>query len=634
METTERIDGLRLERVVDIKRRVEAELLARPGVHGVGVGTKYAGGEPTDTIAIRVHVAEKRDVPDAERIPAAIEGVPTDVIGGRLSTLAGAGVDAPGADGGRYDPLVGGISSARCGDPPFYTMRGTLGCIVVDLGDTNSAERGMPMLLGAAQAMAAPDSTNELQTQPSSSDFCHHGWPCDCDAQRVGRVSRKYLGDLPNGGPGIDAAVAHQTDRGFDWTIQDLGRVGGIAQAVWNKPVRKRGRTTGVSYGWIDGVDTTYVVDYPNGQVTLSHQITIRTDPSRSQHFAEAGDAGALAVYDDMAVVGMLWGANNDVTPALAMACPIGAVTTALKVQVPYSAPDVWIRDPHPPTGIGPSTQAPTMAVMSDNQLAVAWTETDGRISIATSADGVHFDHSRTYDDMRSHNGPWLARGVNETYVAFTDQDGEVCLTWFRDWVSSDDHVVDRLGEHSPLGPAMVGAGEAGPGVDALVLTWTASDGVIWARYGTRGGSLTTNRKALPAKSPNGPCMTSIAGPASYTVGVGFRGDDSEMYFRYSSDPASLQFPTEVHIRNERTVSRPSAMPLPPSRYAGPEWIAWRGTDSHNYLNLQRFDGAPLRKVVYPYETKAAASLAMWNGQLWIAWLSNENSRIFVGPVR
>jgi len=70
----------RYEEVRRIKETVEADLLRRPGVTGVDIGPKLVGGKETGRLAIRIYVAKKKDVPDAEVIPKEIEGVPTDVI--------------------------------------------------------------------------------------------------------------------------------------------------------------------------------------------------------------------------------------------------------------------------------------------------------------------------------------------------------------------------------------------------------------------------------------------------------------------------------------------------------------------------------------------------------------------------
>jgi hypothetical protein len=73
-------DPLTLAR--EVKARHEADLMARPGVVGVGVGLRQRGGQITEELAIVVMVRRKRspaDLPAPDLLPADIEGVPVDV---------------------------------------------------------------------------------------------------------------------------------------------------------------------------------------------------------------------------------------------------------------------------------------------------------------------------------------------------------------------------------------------------------------------------------------------------------------------------------------------------------------------------------------------------------------------------
>jgi hypothetical protein len=63
-----------------VMKEVEPELLKLPGVTGVDVGYKVVAGKKTDVLAIRVYVAEKKDVSEEEAVPRQIGGAPTDVI--------------------------------------------------------------------------------------------------------------------------------------------------------------------------------------------------------------------------------------------------------------------------------------------------------------------------------------------------------------------------------------------------------------------------------------------------------------------------------------------------------------------------------------------------------------------------
>jgi hypothetical protein len=65
-----------------VKARYESDLLARPGVVGVGVGLRQRGGAYTDEVCIVVMVHRKyppSDLRPEELLPAALEGVPVDV---------------------------------------------------------------------------------------------------------------------------------------------------------------------------------------------------------------------------------------------------------------------------------------------------------------------------------------------------------------------------------------------------------------------------------------------------------------------------------------------------------------------------------------------------------------------------
>jgi len=68
-----------IEKVEEVKESVEQELMARPGITGVGVGYKYVDGVRTDTLAIVVYVEEKKD-DVADPVPSEIQGIPTDVV--------------------------------------------------------------------------------------------------------------------------------------------------------------------------------------------------------------------------------------------------------------------------------------------------------------------------------------------------------------------------------------------------------------------------------------------------------------------------------------------------------------------------------------------------------------------------
>ncbi|MDJ0863151.1 MAG: hypothetical protein QNJ82_13050 [Gammaproteobacteria bacterium] len=77
------------ENIRRVKREVETELLSRPGVTGVDIGTKVVGGTNTGVPCIVVYVEEKRDISDEEAIPRDIQGVQTDVVERRFRLHSG-----------------------------------------------------------------------------------------------------------------------------------------------------------------------------------------------------------------------------------------------------------------------------------------------------------------------------------------------------------------------------------------------------------------------------------------------------------------------------------------------------------------------------------------------------------------
>ncbi|HEV7509950.1 MAG TPA: hypothetical protein VGS07_34075 [Thermoanaerobaculia bacterium] len=110
-----------IERISAVKKGAEGRLLAIPGVHAVGLGAKYAGGQRTREPAIMVFVEKKKPAGDLlphEVIPSEIDGVKTDVMESAPPRLH--------SDDKKYRPLVGGVQIWGGGT---VGGGGTLGCI-------------------------------------------------------------------------------------------------------------------------------------------------------------------------------------------------------------------------------------------------------------------------------------------------------------------------------------------------------------------------------------------------------------------------------------------------------------------------------------------------------------------------
>jgi hypothetical protein len=286
-----------LDKIRQIKEAAEADLLKRPGVTGVDVGYKYVGGKKTEEIVIRVHVAEKKDVPPDQKIPETINGVKTDVHQNRF---------VPAGDFTRYDPLLGGASIGPCrlvgqlyygyDTGPNVWPYGTLGAIVID--NTSGAR----MMLGNFHVMCVDTAwkVGDAIGQPSDSSGP------DCSSAIVGTIQQAFLGGE------VDCAVASITARDHINAIMDIGPVTGIADPVLGTAVRKRGATTGLTFGTIDSLYLTIQTDYGEnlGSVQLTNQISIAADPTHNTQFADFGDSGSVVVNSANQVIGLLFGVD------------------------------------------------------------------------------------------------------------------------------------------------------------------------------------------------------------------------------------------------------------------------------------------------------------------------------------
>jgi hypothetical protein len=311
-----------VEEALRVKEQVEEELRGRPGVTGVDVGFKEVGGERTGEIAIRVHVEKKKkSVPKDQEIPAEIEGVKTDVIE-RKYELHPARVPVEEielmVDAGTYDPVKGGIGLGPCRVVGGYVYVGTLGAVVRD-NATNA-----PMLLSNFHVMCIDNGwhVGDTMTQPSRVDGG------TCPAGVVGTLQRASLGGQ------VDCAVSSLSGRGSACEIVDIGAVAGTAVASLGQHVRKRGRTTGLTYGIVDSIAATVTIDYGDGigNVTLTNQIGIAVDTSHSTQIGDHGDSGSVVVNDAREVVGLYFAGTASGDHGLAN--PIASVLSALNVSM------------------------------------------------------------------------------------------------------------------------------------------------------------------------------------------------------------------------------------------------------------------------------------------------------------
>ena len=311
----------KLEVALEHKSNAEKDLLKIPGVTAVDVGYKYVNGQRTDEIAIRVHVAKKKKTVDKkEMIPPVINGVKTDVIEGTYEPQVVAKKKAEDfeaqADTVNYRPLQGGISIGPDRSVGGYVFAGTLGCMVKD--NTN----GNILMLSNFHVMCIDNGwhTGDQMDQPSLIDTGTH-------ASGVGTLLRAVLSTH------VDGAVANiNAGIGNKASVVDIGNVAGTAAVVLGAAVRKRGRTTLLTYGFIDGLNASVNINYGGaiGTRTLTDQLTINTDTNRNPLFSDHGDSGSAIMDNANNVVGLLFAGSGTRT----IANPIAFVESELNVKV------------------------------------------------------------------------------------------------------------------------------------------------------------------------------------------------------------------------------------------------------------------------------------------------------------
>jgi hypothetical protein len=285
------------EGLLAILRRHEQELGAYAGVHYVDVGYKFVNGKPTNQLAIRVHVGEKkpeRELEPLQILPRSIEGLAVDVIQSN-----------PGLE--HVDPLVGGVEVGR----NFSLAGGTLGVVAFDA--TSSA----PMGLSNHHVLVGVDGqVGDVITQPAS----------------VAAVD--VIGTLTRWNRDLDCAVCtlnnfrliSQAIRGFPMGVtRPWPPVVGMA-------VAKSGQRTGITFGIVDGVGT--------------DQFTIMPDPdnpSPNGEISKHGDSGSVWLeVGTTNAVGLHFAGETDPNPAAERAWAkrmikvVSALNISLSPPIPF----------------------------------------------------------------------------------------------------------------------------------------------------------------------------------------------------------------------------------------------------------------------------------------------------------
>jgi len=317
---------------------VRRELLAREYVVAAGIGYKTVGGKRTDELSIVCSVVKK--VPEAllatdDLVPGEIRGIPTDVVETGILRAQLERTD-------RWRPAPGGVSIGH----PSVTA-GTLGCLVRKNGETlilsnnhvmaaeNAAAIGDPILQpGPYDGGSDPGDRIGVLEEFVPIRFLSTE-PSDCTVARTVAVLANALAYLLGSGTRllavrlqeeenrVDAALARPVNPAdLSEEILELGTIRAIGSAGLGTPVRKSGRTTGLTSDEILQVDVTADITYGAGRTARF------TDQIMAGAMSGGGDSGSAVLDAENNLVGLLF-AGSDTTTVIN---PIGHVVDALGI--------------------------------------------------------------------------------------------------------------------------------------------------------------------------------------------------------------------------------------------------------------------------------------------------------------
>lgn len=295
----------------------------REYVTAVDVGTKYTGGKETDVEAVRIHVKEKKSgiaLESAEIFPESIDGVPVDVIEAVYAAKDySVGVESISDRRSRFQVLQPGISVAH-----YSVTAGTLGLLV------NDSESGKPAILSNWHVLCGSNNARigDPILQPGSKDG--------------GRTSNDTIAYLErwmldkNG----DAAIALLNSI-REWRSEQLGTnvtLTGLRIPQKGDILVKSGRSTGVTYGRVDGKGR-YKIEYAIGEVEIDgfRLVPRKQGNPDNEEISSGGDSGSCW-YDPSTNegVGLHFAGETNSSPQeeKAIACFLTRVFDRLKVNL------------------------------------------------------------------------------------------------------------------------------------------------------------------------------------------------------------------------------------------------------------------------------------------------------------
>lgn len=300
-----------------------SRVLSHPHVVATGVGYKVTRGVKTGALAVICSVTEKvalSRLRPRDRVPAAIDGIPTDVVATGV-------IRALQSRTARHRPAPGGVSIAH-----RSVTAGTLGCLVRRAGrvfvlsnnhvlaNSNDARRGDAILQpGPADGGRFPDDhIADLEDfvpvtflEPPSECRFARGLIAVLNAGcRLIRSKTRYrIVNIQAADNLVDAAIAIPLRPEFvKREILEVGTIAGLGSGRLGMAVKKSGRTTGLTAGEITQVDVTVDVQYGPGRVARF------TDQLMAGPMSQGGDSGSAVLDNNNHLIGLLFAGSENST--------------------------------------------------------------------------------------------------------------------------------------------------------------------------------------------------------------------------------------------------------------------------------------------------------------------------------
>jgi hypothetical protein len=305
--------------VMAVQDEVTPALIQQAEVLGTAVGVDAAGASELTVYVDR----------NAEKAGQVIRNLPRQFRGVGVQVHLMEQVHAMGNTAAQTPPILLGTSGGwRYDLANRFCCGGTLGALVWIGGTQYILSAGHVLegdtVRGGNHRIAR---TGDLIIQPGLVDVGCQG----SLGQIVGTLVKRRSLSTSNVDCGIAQVVPGMV--GTDGAILDIGTISSeIVLAALNQPVKKSGRTTGLTTSSISGLNATVKVAFTNecrGRTyykTLTGQIVVH-NPSMA--FMKSGDSGSLLVEDEPTnprAIGLLFAGNN----TEAFANPIGEVLSFL----------------------------------------------------------------------------------------------------------------------------------------------------------------------------------------------------------------------------------------------------------------------------------------------------------------